>query len=827
MDAVEDSEIEPVDFHQSFTEDASLNLQAYHRHFKLLNEAMMANEGTFPSPDTLDSLSFVSLSLCTRMILFPVVELLGALEDVEVDMMPRRAQDTEVMISTIKQVLEQSTDPLNDTRRLLKNALPTNTLNKVETFDVFFQDPTTKRKIVEGSKRSIGMFSYDNGMSHSTAFLRYAPRFATIISALPKMISRRKAYVAPEVTVIATYPAEKGSGLVNVILRVAGAQRVETRMLSEAARQIAKAELAGKEELEAAMAKLDACMPKHVEQTEETEADTTSLYGEHALAGTDLARFIDVPDDIGGSKQEVDISPGSICWLSAIPSASLPIIPRHLLAEQGIGNVGHNLVQASLAANNHQIALEDVCSYHGLSARPYLVNQLWTQMKGHKSNLVDNGSRDFGPKMLDMYGKIDGKINIPIPTPLCPLEGIMLSVQKDYAKIEVKMPLALARQWFPDTPTPLLASHPVPLATNCNDVVQVTALAKHHILAQSQWPLSTPPQTNWMLVAGPQQLMHNRLMKALNTMTSANFLGSDAVRHIICRMDGLPIMDPYAPARALQRVLGLSDQGYYVPEKSNMAVIEQLQETTQGNMLLAAIKAPTRAGFIAPETVTQELDATHHWMRLRRLTMTPLALRVIAAYLRANEVGCFARLSTLVEPTSRLERTQGDVDMDKTLRKRLRKLEFEKDSYMPTDDVSGDQNTDVEEIVPVSKAGRFYFRRMHIADPTMATKPADYQWQSSATVLPASRVNQAALIGDPANWKKTFQTFYSYYKHAPQNLSFAQKSFVFPKEQQRAMHPQANHNPLPREELLLAKQILEQVRCGFSHAEHVQKFISL
>jgi len=748
---------------------------------------------------------------------------------------------------------------------MLKNYLRSGKLSGFASHSVCFSDVLSPDKIAENSQRSIAVFTYEDGVSHSSAFLRYAPSLATIISALPRMISRRKAFLSSSITVDekamlrrdmreennkkrqrdrygadpwykklqakqAAADEAEDNDLVRVLLRVQCSNQVRPRQLTQAAERIALAEGVSGATLKEAMAELDACMPEPIQQNSVTEAADMAADGSEVLGEEDLARFVDVGDDVGGSRQEVDITPGCLCWISAVPSKSLPIIPSYVLAEQGVGNIGHNLVQASLAANGHRIAMKDVTQYRELSARAFLSNHFWTPMKNHISNL-GNGSQQFSSALTEQLGQVEDCINIPIPTPLCPLEGLVLEVDKKSALVEVKMPLPLAHQWFPAVHGGRSPScRPAMLATDCDDVVEVTAMAKHHIVAQTKWPLRPPENVTWMLVAGPQDLMHKRITKALETLTTKAFTGSDAVRHAICRMDGLPLMDPFASARALKRILGLNSRGYYVPGKGEQNVLERLRGSDVGNKLLAAIGAPLAEGVSVPTRFSEPLQGQHQWMRLHRLAMESRPLMILKPHLRANEVGCFATQTTLLDPVARLERNEIQVTLDKILCERLRHLEFERESYMPTDDVNGDKNTDVEEIVPVSKAGRFYFRRQYVAPNQVSTAPDQYVWHSTATNAPNTRITHETLSKclqvSSFTYQKCINRLLAAYQGAPPQKC-GDGGLDYPTESQRVMHPQANHNPLSVQELSLAQQILEKVylrivisACSFISAIH-------
>jgi len=933
--------------------------------------------------------------------------------------MPHYAKQAADELSKIERLLTANNGSIAPIRQVFKEVLPAAQLIALEKHGVAFLDPMTHSQISPGSTRSIMVFSYNNNISHSSAFLRYSPSLATIVAAIPRMLSRRKAFLANKVFVdhkameqrdereqktlehrdavfeneewYKEYVKSQGTETNKILLRVRVAKGVKHKQIASAAKALAAAEGASKATVSEALKMLDKCVPAEASQQQmldkRKEDEDMAFDGNDVLAAADLDRFVDVGDDIGGSKEEVDITPGSLCWLSAMPSAALPIIPRHVLAEMGIGNVGHNILQAALAMNGHQIAQSDVSAYQNLSARPYLANHLWTEMSNYYTPLQDDTNAALNMGLLASCERVNGLINIPIPSPLCPLECLVLEVDRGTALVEVKMPVELADQWFSTDISDRSCCKTLPLPQS-DDVAEVIGMAKHHIMTQTRWPLKSPKDTNWLLVAGPQVLMSQRTLTALRTIATEKFTGSDAVRHIICRMEGLPLLDPDAPVRALKRVLGLNSSGYHVPGQGCEEVLEQLQRHAQGNMVLAAIGAPTAEDYHVKRKYVPN-GAEAQWKHLRSLVMNPRVLEPIAEQLRADEVGGFARLSSLIEPSARLERNAPDVRMDQILCARIRKLEFEKDSYMITDDIpqtredeqskeneendisqtEGDEDDDkneedeyeeydeddeyeeydeddeyeddeeddgslteedeedqeyglwqtyedededefqskddeedvvsqtdaddVESAVPLTKTGRFYFRRMIPGTEIDTASIAPYRLHSASSCAFVTRTTNALLTKQIRMSSFTYQDdineFLKPYKAAneppklnamedrststkeqphvhPQanhtssasqsdiyKLLQASKRFLdesatlqydspletckkmlaeiatpqtnvkddrfptdsFPTEEQRCMHPQANHNPLSHGELELAKRILDQVCCNY------------
>ena len=799
-----------------------------------------------------------------------VLGLVTTLENVDIDRMPDFGANAAKKLSNLEDLLQSNKDSITSIHQLFKDALPVTQLRAVEKLRVSFLDPMTRSQTIPGSNRPIAVFSYDNNTSHSSAFMRYSPSLATVVAAIPKMLSARKAFLAHRVTVDdkameqrdqrAEKTLERRAAVFRnepwykdyvkahapqadtekVLLRVRVAKGVKHKQIMAAAKALAAAEGAGPETMTKALEMLDNCVPIELGQQhalEQHKEDADMAYDPDAvLDAADLARFVDLTDDIGGAREEVDITPGSVCWLSAMPSAALPVIPRRVLAEMGVGNVGHNIVQAALAMSGHKIALSDVSNYQGLTARPYLVNHLWTSPSKAFNTLEDNAATPTDWSMLNSCGKIGNQLNVPIPSPLCPLEGLVLEVDRGTALVEVSMPIELAEQWFPKKNAKLTYCKSWPLPKS-NDAAKVIGLAKHHIMTQTGWPLTAPAHVNWLLVAGPQLLMSQRTLTALGTFASEKFTGSDAVRHIICRMEGLPLLDPYAPVRALKRVLGLDDSGKYIPGRGCRDVLLQLQRNPQGNALLTAIGAPTAEDHVAkePSMVNKQPspvdDPEAQWKRLRGLVLNPRVMQCIAPRLLADEVVCFAKLSTLLDPDARLERTIPEVQIDRILCTRLRELEFKKDSFMSSDNVS--HADDVEEAVAVTTAGRFYFRRIL---PIYNTKPlATYMWHSKSPCSFNTRTTNALLTKHIRVSSFTYQAeidkLVRDYKAAMTADASAASTTIdanaFPMETERSMHPQANHNPLSHGELTLAKRILDQVRFFLLIAAYISSYPNL
>ena len=615
-------------------------------------------------------------------------------------------------------------------------------------------------------------------------------------------------------------------------------------------------------------------------------------------------------EEIGKDHSSRDgLIPGNIVWLSAVPNDALHSIPRHILAEMSYVNVGHNLVQAVLQRNGMVVNQGDISSYAGLTQRPYLMNHFWTQHVPYDPLHPAPPITCIDDVLLENCGRRHGQWhNLPIPMPLCPLEAIVHKVtdriesipddapgslrklQRKDVVLMVNMPADLAEQWFGNSakedvyngtvPCNSFAM-PVDLPQNENGVALDYAIgqAKQHVVAQSKWPIQPPPGTQWIIMKGPNKLINDRVKLAVNNIATSRYDGPDSVRHVICRMEGLPLMDPDSARKPIKRVLGLDASGKHVPGTGSATVLRELARSQHGRNLLdtigyesSIVNAEVREGtdehamfarerdvFLlggndevdendasndaatdadidgihldVSEDETQVDDASptsttsspdpeapadpheQQWSLIINQSHHPDVLRQVIAPMTAAELSALARIETFVLPTYFLESTPRELLADYMIVEKLDELLMKRDSFMndntqdavsPTSMenseaaygintvsnalVSLTRRSPMEIPTLVTKAGRFYFRRM--------LKSSNEREPRQGMVL---RVSDTTGNASPASL--------DYLRHFS-SLPFSPGRLPFPTSSQCVLHPQAQHNPLPHEELVLADTML-------------------